>query len=143
MRHLSINHSGNKWTFDLYTGVRLTLDRPGGSVRPALLHIADCWFPDAVQDKRRKSIAVSRRITIACLLGSVAHTGILLWFFGNIPLVWKMSVAFPPFWIVILPPVVMRYVEFKYNWTVSYQRKRRRRTATPLPSPTTPEDSQT
>lgn len=86
---------------------------------------------------------MSRRITIACLIGSVAHSGILLWFFGNIPLVWKMSFAFPPLWIVILPPLVMKYVEFKLKWLVAYQRKHRRRATTPLPSPTTPEDSQT
>lgn len=42
VRHLRINPSGNKWTFTLYTGIRLSVDQPGGSVKTALRHITDC-----------------------------------------------------------------------------------------------------
>lgn len=143
VRSLRVSASGTRWTFDLYSGLRLNIEYPGGSVRIALRHIADYWFPDAVVQNRRQAIATSRRITAACLIGSVIHAGILFWFFGNTRLVWGMSLLFPGNLIVALPPVVMRFVKWKLDWTISYQRKRRRRTTTPLPSPTTPKDPQT
>lgn len=143
VRRLTVSPSGNQWAFETYTGVRQTVRTPTGAMKAALRHVADQHFPNAVQEQRRRAKATGNRITIACLIGSIAHTGILLWFFGNIPLVWFMSFTFPPLLIAVLPLTFIKAVYWKHNWVVSYQRKHRRRATTPLPSPTTPKDPQT